>query len=224
MTLKTPIIVLNVKSYTESMGDRGLTLAKACQEVTEETGVATAICPQNVDLAWIAKEVSIPVLAQHTDAFSPGSRTGWTAAEAVKKSGAIGTLLNHSEHRMILADLEEAITRAKGIDLSTIVCTNNTAVSRAAAALWPEMIAIEPPELIGSGIPVSKAHPEIVEEAVSAVKNINPNVKVLTGAGISTGDDVKAAINLGTEGVLLASGVVKAPDPKKALLDLVSGI
>jgi len=47
---------------------------------------------------------------------------------------------------------------------------------------------------------------------------------VLCGAGISTGEDVKAAIGLGTEGVLLASGVVKSADPKAVLLDLVSGI
>jgi triosephosphate isomerase len=86
------------------------------------------------------------------------------------------------------------------------------------------MVAIEPPELIGSGIPVSKAQPEIVKDSVSAVKKINPEVKVLCGAGISTGADVKAALGLGTEGVLLASGVVKAADPKEALLDLAGGI
>jgi Triosephosphate isomerase len=57
---------------------------------------------------------------------------------------------------------------------------------------------------------------------VEAVKKINPNVKVLCGAGISKGEDLKAAIELGAEGVLLASGIVKADDPKKALYDLVS--
>jgi triosephosphate isomerase len=145
-------------------------------------------------------------------------------AEAIKEAGAAGTLINHSEHRLVLADIEDTVQRANGLGLSTIVCTNNTSVTRAAAAFWPEMIAIEPPELIGSGIPVSKAHPEIVEESVDAAKEINPHVAVLCGAGISTGEDVKAAIDLGTEGVLLASGVVKAADQKKALLDLASGI
>jgi triosephosphate isomerase len=224
MKLKTPIIVLNVKSYTESMGDKGLTLARACQDVTEETGVSTAICPQMTDLKWIAGQVEIPVLAQHMESYSPGSRTGWIVAEAVKESGAAGTIINHSEHRLVLADIEEILKRARGLGLATIVCTNNTSVTRAAAALSPDMIAIEPPELIGSGIPVSKAQPEIVEESVQVVKKINPDVKVLCGAGISTGEDVKAAIELGTEGVLLASGVVKASDPKKALLDLADGI
>jgi triosephosphate isomerase len=224
MSLNTPIIILNVKSYEESMGNRGLALARACEDVTEETGVQTAICPQMVDLSWISHEVKIPVLAQHVDAYPAGSKTGWTVIEAVREAGAMGTLINHSEHRMVLADIEEVVTKSNNLGLTSIVCTNNTAVTRASADLWPEFIAIEPPELIGSGISVSQAHPEIVEDSVEAVKKINPNVKVICGAGISKGEDVKAALKLGTEGVLLASGVVKAENPKKALLDLAGGI
>lgn len=224
MSIKTPIIVLNVKSYVESMGLKGLALANACEETTQETGVSTAICPQMVDLGWIARQVNIPVLAQHIDAFTPGSRTGWTVPEAVKEAGAVGTLLNHSEHRITIADIGENILKSRSLGLTTIVCTNNAAVTLAAAALGPDMVAIEPPELIGSGIPVSKAEPGIVEDSVKAVKKINPKVNVLCGAGISTGEDVKAAIELGTDGVLLASGVVKSSDPKKALLDLAEGL
>ncbi len=47
---------------------------------------------------------------------------------------------------------------------------------------------------------------------------------MLCGAGVTNGEDVKAAIELGADGVLLASGVVKAKDPRAALLDLVSGV
>jgi len=57
----------------------------------------------------------------------------------------------------------------------------------------------------------------VVVGAVEAVKKINPSVHILCGAGISTGDDVAKAIELGTEGVLLASAYVKAKDPKKIL-------
>ncbi|MFQ5976140.1 MAG: triose-phosphate isomerase, partial [Candidatus Hydrothermarchaeales archaeon] len=202
MDIKTPVIMLNVKTYAESMGEKGLELARACQEVTEETGVSTAICPQQVDLSWIARQVDIPVLAQHVDAFSPGSCTGWTVLDAVKASGAVGTLVNHSEHRLTIADIEAVVAKAKELDLVTVVCTNNTSVSSAAAALEPTMIAIEPPELIGSGIPVSKANPEIVKDSVKAVKEVLKDVTILCGAGISKGEDVKAAIELGTEGVL----------------------
>jgi len=52
------------------------------------------------------------------------------------------------------------------------------------------------------------------------VRKVNPDVVVLCGAGISSGDDVEAALKLGTKGVLLASGVVKAKEPKKVLLEM----
>ena len=81
---------------------------------------------------------------------------------------------------------------------------------------------MEPPELIGTGIPVSQAQPEVVEDSVKGVKAINKDVKVLCGAGITNGDDMKAAMDLGADGVLLASGIIKAESPKDALLDLVS--
>jgi triosephosphate isomerase len=103
-----------------------------------------------------------------------------------------------------------------------VVCTNNEATSAAAAALSPEYVAIEPPELIGSGVSVSKANPEIISRSVATVRAVNPKVKLLTGAGIQSGDCVKIAVDLGTDGVLLASSVVKAKDPGVVLRDLVS--
>lgn len=224
MDLETPVIVLNVKAYAESMGSAGLALAKACEEVSRETGANIVLCPQQVDLAGIAKQVSIPCMAQHVDPLEPGSHTGWTVLEAVKEAGAIGTLVNHSEHRLEMADIEKIIKRARDLGMVTIVCTNNTRVSRAAAALEPTSVAVEPPALIGTGISVSKAEPEVISSSVEAVKKISREVKVLCGAGISTGEDVRAAIELGAEGVLLASGVVKAKNPKMALLDLASGL
>jgi len=144
--------------------------------------------------------------------------------ECAKEAGAAGTLINHSEQRMQLADIETVIRKTNAEGMNTVVCTNNILTSAAAAALNPDFVAIEPPELIGSGIPVSQAEPEIVEGSVAAIKDINPDVRVLCGAGISTGDDMKAALELGSEGVLLASGIIMAPDPKQALLDLVSKI
>ena len=107
-------------------------------------------------------------------------------------------------------------------NIESCVCTNNIATSKAIATFNPDAVAVEPPELIGSGIPVSQAQPEVVEDSVKGVKSINKKIKVLCGAGISTGEDMKAAMDLGADGVLLASGIVKAENPKKALLDLVS--
>jgi len=186
--------------------------------------VNIAVAPQHADLLRISSEVEIPVLAQHVDAVDAGGHTGNVLLESIKEAGAVGTLINHSEIRMKLADIQSVVAKAMEHKLISVVCTNNVETSAAAATLKPTFVAIEPPELIGSGIPVSQAEPEIVKGTVEVIHQIDPGVKVLCGAGISTGDDMQAALKLGSEGVLLASGIILADDPKVALTDLVSKI
>jgi len=222
--VKMPIILVNFKTYSEATGRKALELAKNCEKTSLETGISVGVAPQFVDIPLIVKAVSIPVFAQHIDPIKPGSSTGHILPESVKEAGAVGTLINHSERRLRLADIDAAITRARKVGLVSLVCTNNPAVSAAAAALKPDMIAVEPPELIGTGIPVSKAKPEVVSGTVKLVKQINPDMILLCGAGITTGEDVAAALRLGTEGVLVASGIVKAQNPYKALLEFAEAI
>lgn len=220
MEVRTPIIVLNYKTYLEGVGKKGLEIAKAAEKVSTETGVCIAVAPQFTDLRMIAESVEIPVFAQHIDPVKPGSFTGHVLAEAVKDAGAVGTLINHSERRLVLADIDEAVKRAKEVGLKTIVCSNNIEVSASVAALDPDFCAYEPPRLIGTGISVSTAEPEVVTQAVEVIKRVNPRVIPLCGAGITTGDDVAAALRLGTKGVLLASGVIKAKNPRAVLEEM----
>jgi len=219
-----PIIIVNYKTYFEATGKKAVKLSKIAEEVSMESGVNVCVAPQFVDIASIADAVSIPVFSQHIDPIAPGSFTGHILLESVKEAGAVGTLINHSERRLKMFDIEAIITKTRESDLVSVVCTNNAAVSAAAAALKPDMIAVEPPELIGTGIPVSKSKPEVVSGTVELVKRINPDVVILCGAGITRGEDVAAALRLGTEGVLVASGIVKAKDPRKILLEFTEAI
>lgn len=222
--INTPIIVVNFKTYSEATGRKALELAKKCEKISLEKKICVGVAPQFVDIPPIVKAVSIPVFSQHIDPIKPGSSTGHILPESVKEAGAAGTLINHSERRLRLADIDAAITIAREVSLTSLVCTNNSTVSAAVAALKPDMIAVEPPELIGTGIPVSKAKPEVVSGTVKLVKQINPDASVLCGAGITTGEDVAAALRLGTEGVLVASGIVKAQNPYKVLLKFADSI
>jgi triosephosphate isomerase len=178
---------------------------------------------QAYDIGAVSKAVEIPVYAQHVDAIDFGSKTGHILIEGVKERGAIGSLVNHSESRLKLADIELIVERLKKLKMKSVVCTNNVSTSKSVAALAPDYIAVEPPELIGTGIPVSRAKPEVITNTVMAVKKINPKVSVLTGAGITKSVDVKRALELGSVGVLVASGIVKAKNPYKATMDLASG-
>jgi len=215
-------IILNYKTYEQATGAKALSLAETCEQVASETGAEIIVCPQHADIHRITSSVDIPVYAQHIDNVGYGSNTGAVLPESIKDAGASGCLINHSEKRIKLADMEASIRKLRELNMTSIVCTNNIMVSKAAAALNPDYVAVEPPELIGSGISVSQSQPEIITGSVAAVKEVNPKVKVLTGAGISTGEDVSKAIELGTVGVLLASGVTKAENPTAVLKDLVS--
>lgn len=215
-----PLIALNFKVYLESIGENALRLAKIAEEVAREYGVSIMVAPPLLDLEKVVKEVDIPVFAQHVDPYTPGGHTGSIVAEDVKAVGAMGSIVNHSERRLLLADIGKALERLRENGLLSLLCADTVETTRAGAALSPDILAVEPPELIGTGIPVSKAKPEVVVGAVEAVRKINPKVHILCGAGISTGDDVAKAIELGTEGVLLASAYVKAKDPRKVLKDM----
>jgi len=222
--LSTPTIVLNVKTYTEAVGDHAVHIAQLMDKLASETGASLSICVQATDIWRVQQAVSLPVFAEHFDAIQPGSHTGWTLPEAVQAAGAVGTLINHSEHRLTLADIETCIKKSKELSLDHIVCTNTVSTSKAAACFSPHFIAIEPPELIGGDISVTTADPGIVSGSVDAVHNIDNQIKVLCGAGVKNGKDVAKSIELGADGVLLASGVVKAKDKEAVLRDLIAGL
>jgi len=222
--LKTPIVIVNFKTYSEATGKNSVKLARMIFEAGEGHGVSVAVAPQAVDIYRVAGRVKIPILAQHVDPIKPGRNTGWITPESIKAAGAVGTLVNHAEHRISIDQIAGVVARVNEIGLSTVVCAADVEESRKIAGIGPDIIAVEPPELIGTGVSVSTAEPEIVVNSVRAVKDVNAKVKVLCGAGITTGEDVARALELGAEGVLLTSGIVCAKDRRAAVRDIVRGM
>jgi triosephosphate isomerase len=217
LKLNDPMVIVNFKTYLESTGKKAVELARQAEKVSKETGVQIIVVPQFVDLAKIVETVEIPVFAQHLDPVTPGNSTGHILADALKEADVAGTLVNHSEKPLRLVDIQAVIELAKEKKLITCVCANNPTVSAAVAALKPDITSIEPPELIGTGIPVSKAKPEVITNTVEVVHKIDKDMPILCGAGISQAEDVTIALKLGTLGVLVASGIIKAKDPYSSL-------
>lgn len=218
--ISPPLVLVNFKCYLEATGNKGVQLARYADQVSAKFGVTVAVAPQAADLRLVSQQTKAPVFAQHVDPIKPGSHTGHVLVESVLEAGASGILVNHSERRLEASIIEDTITRARDLKLTTVVCANTSGIAAAVASLGPDMIAVEPPELIGSGVAVSKAKPEIITETVSKIRRINNDVTILCGAGITSGEDVKEALRLGTQGVLVASGVVKAKDQAAAIEDL----
>lgn len=224
LEIKLPIILVNFKAYAEAVGENAIRLAEIAERVSAETGVCIGVAPQFVDIPVVARRFNIPVFAQHIDPITYGSYTGHVLPEAIKCAGAVGTFLNHSERRISLSEINASVMRAREVGLISVVCSESAVASAVVATFKPDMIAVEPPELIGTGISVSKAKPEVITATLKAVKRVNQSVAVLCGAGITDGSDVVAAIRLGVEGIVVSSGVVKAKDPYKILLELAEAI
>ncbi len=214
-------LIINLKTYEESSGKSALKIAKICNELKRDAakrGVEIVLCPQLLDLRWVVEE-KVSVYSQHVDDYNYGAHTGYVVPNAVKKAGAKGTLINHSEHRLNLKKIEEEVKIAKKLGLEVCVCARDAAKAKMIAQFKPDFIAVEPKELIGGDISISTAKPQLISKSVEAVGK----VPLLVGAGVKNSVDVRKAVELGAKGILVASGVVKASNVKKAIVDLLAG-
>jgi triosephosphate isomerase len=216
------IILLNLKAYEQGIGQKAEELARIAGELAESSGSRIIISPQATDIASLSK--NIETFSQHVDSSPIGAQTGSILPESAKAAGAIGSLLNHAERQISEDEIKKGVERLTALGMESMVCASTPELAAKYAEYNPTYIAIEPPELIGSGISVSTANPDIVTNSIEQVKAVNPNVKVVCGAGISTGEDVRKAIELGSEGALAASAFVKAENPRAVLEDLIGGL
>jgi triosephosphate isomerase (TIM) len=203
------LFIINFKNYEEIAGANASKLAKIAEKISKKYKIKIAVVPPQHLLSEIAK-YSIPVLAQHVDVSSTGSTTGFMVPEIIKKSKVSGSLVNHSEHRISEKEITELVSRLKKLGMISVVCVKDVNEAKKYAKLNPDYIAIEPPELIGTGKAVSKERPEVITKSVTAVKQAKNSTKLLCGAGIVSGKDVAKAMQLGAKGILVASGIVKA--------------
>jgi len=214
-----PQLTVNFKTYEQASGENARKLAYSCEKIAEQTGANIAIAVQNADIGRIAPRVDIPVFAQHADPVGYGSNTGHDILPTLKNNGASGVIINHSEYESPLEDIEDIIKRCKKHSVASLVCFDDRSLGKKVAAKDPDFIAYEPPELVGGTTSVTDAKPELLQ---SITKTLGRKTAVLTGAGIRSSGDVERALELGSKGVLVASGVIKADDPEQALKELVS--
>ncbi len=221
--LKPPLFLLNLKCYPAALGSRADGMARSLAAVGREYGVSVGLVPSLPDLGRIAASDRLPILAPHCDPQPPGASTGFAIPEALRAAGALGSLVNHSEHRLSPNLLTSTVQRLRGAGLVAVLCTRDAAESTRWARLSPPYLAVEPPDLIGGSRSVSSARPDLIRATVESVRRVSPGVRVLCGAGIHTRRDVATALELGSQGILVASAVATAPDPRAAMVELARG-
>ncbi|MFA5857028.1 MAG: triose-phosphate isomerase [Candidatus Pacearchaeota archaeon] len=205
-----PIILVNLKTYQTGLDS--VKISKIIATVDKNILVAA----QASDIYEITKSTKLKVYSQHVDPFEPGRNTGFILPEAIKKDGAIGTLLNHSEHKLDLKTIKETIIRCKKIKLKTMVFAKDLKEAKQIKKFNPDFIIYEPPELVAGNISVSESKPQVISDFAKKL-----NKDFLVGAGIKTNQDLKKSIELGAKGIALASAITTAKNPKKVLKDLI---
>jgi len=214
------LVVVNFKTYQTAHGASAEELALAMSGIETDARMIAAVSALDL-AAVVAAAPDLEVWCQHLDPVGFGSNTGWLHPDTAVERGATGTLINHAEHKVSIEHVAMLLDQVPE-DFCVCACAADIDEAQALAALGPTYVAVEPPELIGGDISVTSADPGIVSGTVAAVREVTDEVGILCGAGVKSGADVATAMELGTTGVLLASGVTKADDPGAALDDLVS--
>jgi triosephosphate isomerase (TIM) len=218
--LKRPLII-NFKNYEEVEADRALELAEAAHQIAQKLEVEIVVAPPQPVLALIAKSIKIPVICQHVDNEKIGASTGFFLPEIAKSYGAVGSLINHSEHRIEMNVISTLIERLRKLNMISIVCAQEPSEVMEISAFQPDFIAIEPPQLIGSGRAVSKESPQIITNSIQAARSRS---RVICGAGIVDKTDVAKAMELGSQGILVSSGIIKAKSWYDKISEISSGM
>jgi len=214
------MLVINFKNYPETIGAKGLNLARELELVAQNfPKVETILAVSPVEVFRISSEVNLPIFSQHVDPFETGQTTGFITPEALREAGAKGTLINHSEHPLSAGMIGTTIRRCRDVGLTTIVCAASPAAVEQIKKFEPNFIAYEPPELIGGDVSVVEAEPQIISEAVA----LSSPVPLLVGAGVHSRKDIETARRMRALGVLVSSDIVLAEKPQEEMRDLLDG-
>jgi triosephosphate isomerase len=204
-------------------GEKILQLSEIAKDISNSNKVQIMLAPPQNCLFYLSQSIKLPLICQHIDDEKIGATTGFIIPELAKSYGAAGSLINHSEHRMEHTHIQNLVERLRQLNMTSIVCAATPKEVGELARLHPNMIAIEPPELIGTGKAVSKVNPSIIINSVKEADRHSENIKVICGAGIVDKTDVQSAINLGSKGILLASGLIKSEAWQDKLIELCEG-
>lgn len=217
---KSSFLIVNPKSYL--YGKESLELAKAADQTAKDMGLQVYFTCPYADIRMIKENTShLIVCAQSMDSLIPGRGMGCVLPESLKEAGAEAVFLNHAENQKTISELYQTIRRAKELGIITIVCADSTAEAKAVASMEPDIIVAEPTELIGTG---QVADDSYAVETVKELKEVNPNVLVVIGAGISTAEDCYHVIKLGADGTGATSGILNDPAPAERIREMAEAI
>ena len=216
--LKPPFFEIGPKNYL--YGNDIIELAKIADAASEKYDIRVIFTTPYANIQQVAAETkNLYVFAPHMDADPVGRLLANVLPESMKVAGAVGAMLNHSERPLHVAALCKTIERARALDMMTIVCADTIREAKAVAQMGPDMMVVEPVELIGTG---EACGLEYVKASVEIVHSVDPGIGVLVGGGIANGKDVYDVIMAGADATGSSSGIAKAKDPGKMVEEMLA--
>lgn len=219
-TIKAPFFEIGPKSYL--YGEDVIELARAADTASEKYDVDIIFTTPVVEIARVkAATRRIHVFAPHMDPIYPGRGLADTLPESLVAAGAEGVMLNHCEKPLTISVLKKTIERADEVGLATIVCADSIAEAGMIAKLRPNIIVAEPSELVGTGVSCGS---DYVAAAANSVHDVDPDILVLTAAGISNGEDVYNTIIAGADATGSSSGIARAEDRAAMVDEMIAAV
>ena len=209
LSIPAPFFEIGPKNYL--YGEQIIELAQIADEASRRYDVRVIFTTPYADIRAVAsRSKHLSVFAPHMDAIPVGRGLACVLPESLKAAGARGVMLNHSERPLSVAALCQTIERARALEMMTIVCADTIREAKAVAQMGPDMMVVEPVELIGTGEACGLSY---VKASVEAVRSVDPRIGILVGGGISSGEDVYQVIMAGADASGSSSGIAKARDP-----------
>ncbi|MEG1524788.1 MAG: triose-phosphate isomerase [Clostridia bacterium] len=220
LQIKSPFFEIGPKNYL--YGDQILDLARIADEAAVKYGVTVIFTTPYVQISQVANTTkNLLVFAPHMDDIEVGRGLASVLAESVKSAGAAGVMLNHVEKPLPVSVLCNTIRRARSLDLLTIACADSIVETKAVAQMFPDLMITEPAELIGTGVACNTSY---VQTSMKTVLSVQPNIGVLVGGGVYSGDDVYRIIYAGADATGSSSGIAKAKDPESMVREMLSAV
>ena len=216
--LKPPFFEIGPKQYL--YGDDILHLAKIADEASKKHDVQVIFTTPYADIRRVAENTeNLIVFAPHMDAIPIGRGLADVLPESVRAAGADGVMLNHIEKPLPFAVLNDTVSRAKALNMLSLIITDSVAEAQAAALLRPDVITAEPAELIGT---TQMTDTDYIHISIEKIREINRDVFILIGAGIQNGDDVYQVISEGADASGSSSAVACASDPQALVNEMLA--
>lgn len=213
-----PFLIVNPKAYLGSADT--LKLAKLTDELAEEFDVDVIFTAQHVDIRMVAENTkNLTVTAQHMDPIVKGRGMGFILPDSLVEAGAKAVVLNHAEHPLTLAQLDETMKRAKEVGLMTIVCADSDEQCAAIATMHPSMMICEPTANIGTG---KMDAGDYIARTTKIVKDIDPSILVIQAAGVSKAEDINDVLAQGADGSGGTSGIIKHPSWRQIISEMMT--